>query len=120
VCCFHTAGASKFAVGQRVAIAGFPVETGNGSWQEYAAYPEADLAAVPDSVSDEEAAQFWVSSCNVSSVTSIIQPLSKASRIDQNAQEIREVQSHYDTTIQYIALPLFWGSSSSTLQQNTA
>jgi NADPH:quinone reductase-like Zn-dependent oxidoreductase len=70
MCCLRAAGASKFAVGQRVAIAGFPVEIGNGSWQEYAAYPEDDLAAVPDSVSDEEAAQFWVSSISVSFSTS--------------------------------------------------
>lgn len=53
-------GATKFKEGQRVAIAGLPLEEGNGSWAEYAAYKESDLVAVPDSVSDEAASQFWV------------------------------------------------------------
>jgi NADPH:quinone reductase-like Zn-dependent oxidoreductase len=53
-------GSSKFSVGQRVSVAGVPAEHGNGSWAEYVSLPEDDLVAVPDSVSDVEAAQFWV------------------------------------------------------------
>lgn len=58
-------GATEFKEGQRVAIAGLPLEDGNGSWAEYAVYKESDLVAVPDSVSDEAASQFWVNPVTV-------------------------------------------------------
>ena len=54
-------GAAKFSVGQRVVGAPFtPVEHGCGTWQQYMAVPESCLLAVPDAVSDDAAAQFWV------------------------------------------------------------
>lgn len=56
----ESAGGSKFAMGQRVAIAGSPVNRGEGTWQEYCVLHENELMTVPDSVSDEDAAQFWV------------------------------------------------------------
>lgn len=53
--------ASKFSEGQRVVGAPFPtVEGGIGTWQQYLVVPESCLVAVPDSVSDETAAQYYV------------------------------------------------------------
>ena len=52
------AGASKFAVGQRVV--GMPwetVEAGSGTWQQFIVVGEACLLAVPDAVEEEAAAQ---------------------------------------------------------------
>ena len=43
-------GALHFSVGDRVAIAGFPLEEGNGTWTEYMCVRERDLAFVPDQV----------------------------------------------------------------------
>ncbi|KAG5181215.1 chaperonin 10-like protein [Tribonema minus] len=51
--------ALKFTVGQRVAVAGFPLERGNGTWAEYMVLKEGDIAGIPDDVTDEQAAQFW-------------------------------------------------------------
>ena len=48
------------APGQRVTAAPFPAKTGNGTWQQYLCVSEAALLAVPDAVSDEAAAQFYV------------------------------------------------------------
>ena len=56
-----SSGSSKFQKGQRVV--GFPFESrpGQGTWQQYVAVPESQLLAVPDSLSDEAASQFYVS-----------------------------------------------------------
>jgi NADPH:quinone reductase-like Zn-dependent oxidoreductase len=56
-------GVTRFSVGQRVAVA-TPYKLGNGTWAEYAAFAETDLIAVPNTVSDEDAAQFFVSDCS--------------------------------------------------------
>ena len=53
------AGSKRFAKGQRVVGLSFG---GPGAWQQYVAAPESQLVAVPASVSDEVAAQFYVSS----------------------------------------------------------
>jgi NADPH:quinone reductase-like Zn-dependent oxidoreductase len=53
-------GASKFREGQRVVGTPWPAKEGKGTWQEYLSVPEEKLVAVPDDVSDEAAAQFWV------------------------------------------------------------
>lgn len=56
------AGSSKFSKGQRVVGYGFPgAYSGQGTWQQYSAVPEKSLLAVPDSVPDHVAAQFYVS-----------------------------------------------------------
>lgn len=39
-------GASKFAVGQRVVGAPWPVEAGNGTWQQYMVVPESCLVCL--------------------------------------------------------------------------
>jgi NADPH:quinone reductase-like Zn-dependent oxidoreductase len=52
-------GALKYAVGERVAVAGFPLERGTGTWSTYVVLKENELVFVPDSVTDIEAAQFW-------------------------------------------------------------
>ncbi|KAG5181214.1 hypothetical protein JKP88DRAFT_321431 [Tribonema minus] len=52
--------AKKLKIGQRVALAGFPLQDGNGTWAEFAVFKESDLAAIPDGISDEAAAGFWV------------------------------------------------------------
>ncbi|CAG9465726.1 unnamed protein product [Pedinophyceae sp. YPF-701] len=54
------AAGGKFAKGQRVTVSGFPAEHGNGTWTEYICLKEADLTAVPDSVTDVQASQFLV------------------------------------------------------------
>ncbi|KAI8106698.1 hypothetical protein M9434_001352 [Picochlorum sp. BPE23] len=47
--------------GQRVVGIPFPsVEKGNGTWQKYIVAKEDDLFPVPDSISDEHAAQFYI------------------------------------------------------------
>jgi NADPH:quinone reductase-like Zn-dependent oxidoreductase len=55
-------GVQRFTEGQRVAVAG-TYKHGNGTWAEYAAFAESDLVAVPNTVSNEDAAQFFVSAC---------------------------------------------------------
>jgi len=64
----HAVGsdATKFQIGQRVVGAPFTtVEHGNGTWQQYMVVPESCLLGVPDSVSDDAAAQFWVNPVTV-------------------------------------------------------
>ncbi len=51
----------RFPVGQRVVAAPWPMFYGAGSWAEYCIVPEKALVAVPDSLPDEVAAQFFVS-----------------------------------------------------------
>ncbi|KAK9828525.1 hypothetical protein WJX72_000585 [[Myrmecia] bisecta] len=53
-------GASKFKEGQRVVAAPWPTFQGEGTWQQYVAVAEKHLVAVPDSVSDQAASQFFV------------------------------------------------------------
>jgi len=51
----------SLAKGQRVVGIPFPtVESGNGTWQKYIVAKEEDLFPVPDSISDEHAAQFYI------------------------------------------------------------
>lgn len=59
-------GCTKFVAGQRVAGAPFnTVEGGSGTWQQYMVAREGCLVAVPDAVTDEAAAQFWVNPVTV-------------------------------------------------------
>lgn len=58
-------GATKFTAGQRVVACPWPTKTGNGTWQQLCVVPESLLLAVPDSVSDEAAAQFLVNPVTV-------------------------------------------------------
>ena len=54
-------GVSEFSVGQRVTGCPFDtIEHGQGTWQEYIVANADSVVAVPDAVSDESAAQFWV------------------------------------------------------------
>ncbi|KAK9829079.1 hypothetical protein WJX72_003772 [[Myrmecia] bisecta] len=53
-------GASKFKEGQRVVAAPWPTFQGEGTWQQYVAVPEQHLVAVPDSLSDQAAAQAFI------------------------------------------------------------
>lgn len=53
-------GAGKYKPGQRVVGAPWPVQSGNGTWQQYMAVSEERLFPVPDDVTDEAAAQFFV------------------------------------------------------------
>lgn len=48
------------ATGQRVTATPFDTAKGQGTWQQYVVLPEEKLMAVPDSLSDETAAQFFV------------------------------------------------------------
>jgi NADPH:quinone reductase-like Zn-dependent oxidoreductase len=60
------AGATKFTVGQRVTGAPFSsVVQGSGTWQQYMKVTEACLVAVPDTVPDAAAAQFYVNPVTV-------------------------------------------------------
>ena len=54
------AGATKFAVGQRVVSIAWPAKVGSGTWQEYVCVAEAALCPVPEGVSDEAAAMALV------------------------------------------------------------
>lgn len=59
-------GVSKVKAGQRVIpILGEYMEEGQGSWQEYVVVKEQFVVPVPDSVSDEAAAQFLVNPVTV-------------------------------------------------------
>lgn len=59
-------GVTKFAIGQRVVGTPFPsIDHGTGTWQQYLVASEDSLAAVPDAVPDEAAAQFWVNPVTV-------------------------------------------------------
>ena len=50
-------GATRFKEGQRVVAAPWSAKRGDGTWQQYAVVDETALIGVPDSVSDESAAQ---------------------------------------------------------------
>jgi NADPH:quinone reductase-like Zn-dependent oxidoreductase len=64
---------SNFTVGQRVVGAPFPsVQSGNGTWQQYLVAPEDSLVAVPDSVTDESAAQFFVNPVTVVGMLNVL------------------------------------------------
>lgn len=59
-------GVTKFALGQRVVGTPFPtIDKGTGTWQQYIVATEDTLAAVPDTIPDEAAAQFWVNPVTV-------------------------------------------------------
>ena len=58
-------GASQFNKGQRVVSGNWGAYDGNGTWQQYLVVPESSLIAVPDSISDEVAAQFLVNPVTV-------------------------------------------------------
>ena len=53
-------GATKFQKGQRVVAAPWPTLKGHGTWQQYVVVDENVLQAVPDGVSDEAAAVFYI------------------------------------------------------------
>lgn len=54
-------GSSTFARGQRVVGYSFDgAFSGQGTWQQFLAVPEDSLLAVPDTVPDHVAAQFYV------------------------------------------------------------
>lgn len=50
-------GSARFRLGQRVVAAPWNTRRGDGTWQQYAVVDESVLIDVPDSVSDESAAQ---------------------------------------------------------------
>lgn len=52
---------SAFKEGQRVTSLGWMGPEGNGSWQQYINVPAERVVALPDSISDEAGAQFYVS-----------------------------------------------------------
>ncbi|KAL0053804.1 hypothetical protein WJX82_010988 [Trebouxia sp. C0006] len=58
-------GASKFKEGQRVAAAPWPQFQGRGSWAQYVAVPEKDLILVPESLTDQTAAQIFINPMTV-------------------------------------------------------
>lgn len=58
-------GASKHQTGQRVTAAPFPAAIGQGTYQQYVCVDEAALLAVPDAVTDEAAAQFYINPVTV-------------------------------------------------------
>lgn len=59
------AGATRFKPGQRVVAAPWPTVPGIRTWQQYIVVAESDLIAVPDSVSDDAAVQFFVNPVTV-------------------------------------------------------
>jgi NADPH:quinone reductase-like Zn-dependent oxidoreductase len=66
-------GVTKFSIGQRVVGAPFPsVQAGNGTWQQYLVASEDSLVAVPDSVPDESAAQFFVNPVTVVGMLNVL------------------------------------------------
>lgn len=56
-------GVSGFQEGQRVTALGWMGHEGNGSWQQYINVPAERVVALPDGISDEAGAQFYVSVC---------------------------------------------------------
>ncbi|KAL4447410.1 hypothetical protein ABPG75_004629 [Micractinium tetrahymenae] len=66
-------GASKFSPGQRVVGAPFDsVHSGCGTWQQYIVAKESCLVGVPDGVSDEAAAQFWINPVTVAGMLDVL------------------------------------------------
>jgi threonine dehydrogenase-like Zn-dependent dehydrogenase len=55
------AGVAGFKEGQRVTSLGWCGKEGSGSWQQFVNVPAARLVALPDGISDEAGAQFYVS-----------------------------------------------------------
>lgn len=55
------AGVTEFHVGQRVTSLGWMADQGQGSWQGSVTLPADRLVALPDGISDEAGAQFYVS-----------------------------------------------------------
>lgn len=55
-------GVTAFKEGQRVTSLGWlTTKEGNGSWQQFITLPQELLVPLPDSISDEAGAQFYVS-----------------------------------------------------------
>jgi NADPH:quinone reductase-like Zn-dependent oxidoreductase len=52
---------TSFSEGQRVTALGWMGHEGNGSWQQYINVPADRVVALPDGISDEAGAQFYVS-----------------------------------------------------------
>ncbi|KAI8473705.1 MAG: chaperonin 10-like protein [Monoraphidium minutum] len=59
------AGVEGLAVGQRVTARPWPAADGNGSWQQYVTLAAKRVLPVPDAVSDEAAAQFYINPVTV-------------------------------------------------------
>lgn len=53
-------GVTAFKKGQRVTSLGWMGHEGNGSWQQYINVPAERVVALPDGISDEAGAQFYV------------------------------------------------------------
>ncbi|KIZ07601.1 alcohol dehydrogenase [Monoraphidium neglectum] len=58
-------GVEGFAPGQRVTARPWRADKGDGSWQQYTTIPANLLVPVPDAVSDEVAAQFYINPVTV-------------------------------------------------------
>eukprot|EP00879_Flechtneria_rotunda_P014358 GHRR01014999.1.p1 GENE.GHRR01014999.1~~GHRR01014999.1.p1 ORF type:complete len:277 (+),score=108.16 GHRR01014999.1:238-1068(+) len=54
-----------FQEGQRVTSLGWLGNKGNGSWQQYVTLPQELLVALPDNISDEAGAQFFINPVTV-------------------------------------------------------
>lgn len=54
-------GVSGFKEGQRVTSLGWMGHEGNGSWQQYINVPAERVVGLPDGLTDEAGAQFYVS-----------------------------------------------------------
>ncbi|KAF6263151.1 hypothetical protein COO60DRAFT_1293128 [Scenedesmus sp. NREL 46B-D3] len=60
------AGVTAFSKGQRVTSLGWlTTSQGSGSWQQYITLPQEKLVALPDEVSDEAGAQFYINPVTV-------------------------------------------------------
>ncbi|GBF96447.1 hypothetical protein Rsub_09246 [Raphidocelis subcapitata] len=59
------AGVTGVSPGQRVTARPWPADEGNGSWQRYCTLKAERLVPVPDAVSDEAAAQFYINPVTV-------------------------------------------------------
>lgn len=53
-------GVTAFKEGQRVTSLGWLGPEGSGSWQQYINVPADRVVALPDAISDEAGAQFYV------------------------------------------------------------
>jgi NADPH2:quinone reductase len=53
-------GVTAFKEGQRVTSLGWLGHEGSGSWQQYINVPAERVVALPDGISDEAGAQFYV------------------------------------------------------------
>ncbi|KAK9836342.1 hypothetical protein WJX81_007050 [Elliptochloris bilobata] len=69
-------GAERFAVGQRVVpvpSAAWSAFDGRGTWQSFMTAPEANLEAVPDGISDQDAAQYAVNPLTAYAMLSVLE-----------------------------------------------